>query len=333
MRTHIHARIKAMQRGDVPQGYRKTNVGIIPDDWTVKKLRDIAPLQRGFDLPTQNLVPGQYPVAYSNGVLNFHKDFKVKGPGVFTGRSGTIGKVFYIEEDYWPHNTTLWVTDFKGNDPKFIYYFYRNVNLLRFNAGTSVPTLNRNDVHIADAPLPPFPEQRKIAEILSAWDDAIRLQQELIARKQEQKRGLMQLLLTGAIRVTEMGRISRDALRKRVADIRQGLAPQGYQKTKVGIIPEEWTEQRISKCLTVKYGKEQKGIAEPNGKYPILGTGGVIGQTNAYLYDKPSVLIGRKGTIDKPQFMTTPFWTVDTLFYTQIQQNIACPKWLYYQFW
>lgn len=113
----------------------------------LKRLDQIAPLQRGFDLPDGNLVEGKYPVGYSNGVRKHHNTCMVKGPGVFTGRSGTIGNVFYVETDYWPHNTTLWVTDFKGNYPRYIYYLYSSLHFEKQSAGTGVPTLNRNDIH------------------------------------------------------------------------------------------------------------------------------------------------------------------------------------------
>ena len=85
------------------------------------------------------------------------------------------------------------------------------------------------------------------------------------------------------------------------------------------------------RAVTHSYGKDQKQVIDENGQYPILGTGGIIGRTNKFLYNKPSVLIGRKGTIDKPVYMDTPFWTVDTLFYTEAFENTT-PKWLYYKF-
>lgn len=91
----------------------------------------------------------------------------------------------------------------------------------------------------------------------------------------------------------------------------------------------KWEKKKLKDVSEIKYGKDQKGIACENGKYPILGTGGIMGSTNEFLSDKPSVLIGRKGTIDKPIFMDTPFWTVDTLFYTIVISNVN-PKWLYY---
>lgn len=91
----------------------------------------------------------------------------------------------------------------------------------------------------------------------------------------------------------------------------------------------KWEKKKLNDVAEIKYGKDQKGIACENGQYPILGTGGVMGRTNEFLSDKPSVLIGRKGTIDKPFFIDTPFWTVDTLFYTIVLSNVN-PKWLYY---
>jgi restriction modification system DNA specificity domain protein len=175
----------------------------LPSGWKIVRLEKVAPLQRGYDLPTDNIKEGLYPVVYSNGILRFHNEFKAKAPGVITGRSGTIGKVVYVEEDYWPHNTSLWVTNFYDNNPKFIYYMYINLNLARFSAGSGVPTLNRNDIHAQTIPLPPLDEQEKIAEILSTWDEAINLTINLIENKKQFKKALMQNLLTAKIRFPE----------------------------------------------------------------------------------------------------------------------------------
>lgn len=173
----------------------------LPQNWQKLTVKEIAPLQRGFDLPVKDIKSGDYPVVFSNGSLKKHSEFKAKAPGVITGRSGTIGKVFFIEEDYWPHNTALWVTDFKGNDPKFIYYFYCQLNPSRFSAGSGVPTLNRNDVHSYEALLPPLPEQQRIVTILETWDKAIEKLERKIELKKNVKKGLMQQLLTGTKRL------------------------------------------------------------------------------------------------------------------------------------
>ena len=88
---------------------------------------------------------------------------------------------------------------------------------------------------------------------------------------------------------------------------------------------------KLKDLVKIKYGKNQKKIECENGKYNILGTGGIIGKTNEFLYDKPSVLIGRKGTIDKIQYVDKPFWTIDTLFYTEINEELVMPQYLYYK--
>ena len=185
----------------VPQGYKDSPLGIIPKEWEVKRILDFAPLQRGFDLPTEKIVKGAYPVVYSNGILNFHIEYKAKGPGVVTGRSGTIGKVTYVESDYWPHNTSLWVTDFKGNNPKYVYYVYKYIGLSKFSSGSGVPTLNRNDVHVSKIAIPPIEEQGCIVKVLELWDSTIEKQSELIEKLKLRKRALMQQLLTGKKRL------------------------------------------------------------------------------------------------------------------------------------
>jgi type I restriction enzyme S subunit len=172
------------------------------DEWHEKKIGDIAPLQRGFDLPGRELRNGNYPVVYSNGILNRHVTYKAKAPGVVTGRSGTIGKVIFVEEDYFPHNTTLWVTDFKGNDPKYIYYLYAFLKLERFSTGSGVPTLNRNDVHAYSISIPRTnAEQKAIAQTLSDMDEGIEKLEEQYDKYEAIKQGMMQDLLTGKTRL------------------------------------------------------------------------------------------------------------------------------------
>jgi type I restriction enzyme S subunit len=113
--------------------------------------------------------------------------------------------------------------------------------------------------------------------------------------------------------------------------VEERKVPDGYKMTEVGVIPEDWEEMRLGQVLKVRHGKSQHKVEDKNGEYPILATGGQIGWATDYLYNKPSVLIGRKGTIDKPQYVENPFWTIDTLFYTEITKD-ALPKYIYYYF-
>jgi type I restriction enzyme, S subunit len=134
--------------------------------WEIKKLGDVATLQRGFDLPTQHRVDGEFPLISSSGISDTHHKSAVRGPGVVTGRSGSIGNVFFIEHDFWPLNTVLYVKNFHGNDPRFVHYLLKNFDLKRFASGSGVPTLNRNFVHDELVSVPPLPEQQRVVGIL-----------------------------------------------------------------------------------------------------------------------------------------------------------------------
>ncbi|EOY5725458.1 restriction endonuclease subunit S [Enterobacter kobei] len=183
------------------KGYKKSELGDIPEDWDISTIGKIAPLQRGFDLPSSARKEGVYPVVYSNGIINYHNTFQVKGPGVITGRSGTIGKVHYVTDDYWPHNTSLWVTKFNNANVKFIYYLYIYIGFERFSSGSGVPTLNRNDAHDYLVLVPPMEEQTAIAAILSDMDMDIQTLQQRLDKTRQLKQGMMQELLTGKTRL------------------------------------------------------------------------------------------------------------------------------------
>ena len=110
-------------------------------------LGDLVEFQRGYDLPKSKLVEGKYPVQSSNGILGYHNEYKVEGPGITIGRSGTVGNPHLIRENFFPHNTSLFVKDFKGNDIEYIYYFLQYLDLGNQKSGSGVPTMNRNHLH------------------------------------------------------------------------------------------------------------------------------------------------------------------------------------------
>jgi type I restriction enzyme S subunit len=144
-------------------------------EWKVKKLGDVINLKRGYDLPNSKRTIGEYPIISSSGITDYHNEYMKKPPGVITGRYGTIGKVFYTEQPYWPLNTTLYVTDFFGNDSKFIYYFLQSFDFEKFNDKSTVPGINRNHLHTEIVNIPTLPEQNAIAYILSSLDDKLDL--------------------------------------------------------------------------------------------------------------------------------------------------------------
>ena len=140
-------------------------------EWKERPLGEVATLQRGFDLPTGDRVPGNVPVISSSGYEGTHNAPACRGPGVVTGRSGTIGRVLYVEDDYWPLNTTLYVRDFHGNNPRFVAHLLRELRLEKYAAATSVPSLNRNFVHPILVRIPPPEEQARLAELLDHYQN------------------------------------------------------------------------------------------------------------------------------------------------------------------
>ncbi len=132
--------------------------------WRKYKFGEVAKLQRGHDLPTDQRKTGDVAVCGANGICGSHSKAMYNGPGVITGRSGTIGEIYFVEKAYWPLNTTLFVKEFYGNNPKFVYHLLKSLNCKRFSAGSAVPTLNRNDIHSIEVYVPEPTEQTEIAD-------------------------------------------------------------------------------------------------------------------------------------------------------------------------
>ena len=191
-----------MMQGGCPKGYKQTEVGVIPEDWDARLLGKVITLQRGYDLPCRLRKPGTVPIVTSSGIGETHSEPKVAGPGVVTGRYGTIGDVFYVCENFWPLNTTLYVRNFQGNDPRYVSYLLRTIDFHSHSGKSGVPGVNRNDLHEIVVPHPPTKaEQEAIAEALSDADALIESLEQLIAKKRQVKQGAMQELLTGKRRL------------------------------------------------------------------------------------------------------------------------------------
>lgn len=142
--------------------------------WETIPLGDFLTLKRGYDLPTKHRTRGDVPIVSSSGITGSHNEAKVEGPGVITGRYGTLGEVFYVTQDYWPLNTALYVRDFKGNDPRFTAYFLKRVLTGTTSDKAAVPGVNRNDLHARKVTVTrDLGLQSKIVVVLAAYDDLI----------------------------------------------------------------------------------------------------------------------------------------------------------------
>ena len=144
-------------------------------EWEQRKLGEICTFQRGHDLPKTKMIAGDYPVAGSNSIIGYHNSYTTNGPSLTIGRSGNIGTPYFYENKFWAHNTVLYVKEFIGSVPKYLYYLLKTIDFSQYNAGSAVPTLNRNHIYEHIVSVPPLPEQHAIAEVLSSLDDKIDL--------------------------------------------------------------------------------------------------------------------------------------------------------------
>ena len=143
--------------------------------WIKCTLGDVLNFRRGYDLPHSEMRNGSIPVAGSNGIIGYHDTATDITPVITIGRSGNVGTP-YIYNTAWAHNTTLYVDDFKGNDPLYLFYLIKTLPLSSFGGGSAVPTLNRNHIHpLIINHCPDIKEQKRIASLLKSFDDKIEL--------------------------------------------------------------------------------------------------------------------------------------------------------------
>jgi type I restriction enzyme S subunit len=173
----------------------------VPKDWNVGRLDDVLIFQRGFDLPKTKRTPGQYPLIAASGKDGTHNEAMVKGPGVTTGRSGRLGIVTFIRDDFWPLNTTLWVKELKKTTAYHAYYFLKEVDLEIYNAGSAVPTLNRNHIHNMTVVIPTMDIIDQFTSEVKALYDK-KYQNDLLSKALESLRNtLLPKLLSGELKL------------------------------------------------------------------------------------------------------------------------------------
>ena len=234
-------------------------------EWRDVSLGEVIELKRGYDLPQKDRRPGEVPLVSSSGVTDHHVVAMAKGPGVVTGRYGTLGQVFYIREDFWPLNTTLYVRDFKGNDPRFISYFLSSLDFLAYSDKAAVPGLNRNHLHQARVHLPAdVGEQRAIARILGMLDDKIELNRRMIETLEAMARSLFKSWFVDfdPVRAKVEGR--DPGLPKSLA----ALFPDSFVDSELGEIPRGWQTKSIGDLADVVGG------TTPSTKEPSYWEGG-----------------------------------------------------------
>ena len=312
---------------DVPFGYKWNDIGVIPRDWSVEAISSVADVKTGpfgSALHERDYVDDGTPIITvehlsEHGIIHHNlplisdvdrsrlKSYGLRAGDIVFSRVGSVDRNSLVseEEDGWLFSGRLLRVRTSDNTiypPYLSYHFHSEPFKSRVRGvavGQTMASLNTQILKAVRVVLPTTPEQRAIAEALSDMDGLLGALEALIAKKRAIKQAAMQQLLTG--------------------------------KTRLPGFSGKWETKRLGEALTICHGKNQREVAVADGPFPILATGGQIGTASRPLFDEPSVLIGRKGTINQPQYMEAPFWTVDTLFYCSMKDGNNA-KFFYYRF-
>jgi type I restriction enzyme S subunit len=267
---------------DMQLSYKRTDVGVIPDEWESTLLGKVVSLRRGHDLTERQRRQGPVPVMGSAGQNGYHDTAIAKGPGVVIGRSGSsYGQAHFCRDDYWPHNTALYVTDFQGNDPKYVFYFLKGFDFRSHNSGGAQQSLNRNFIAPLAVTLPPLPEQLAIAKVLGDADRLIVALEALIAKKRDIKQGAMQELLIGRRRLPGFqGKWLERPLLECVS-IRIGqVDPKQEPYKSMLLVGPEHIEEATGRMFAPQTAAEQRAIS---GKYQFARGDIIYGKINPHL--------------------------------------------------
>ena len=248
------------------------------DEWKEVRLGDLLNFRRGHDLPKKSMLDGEIPVVGSNGIIGFHNVSTTKAPCLTIGRSGNIGNPYYINKKSWAHNTTLYVDDFKNNDPKYLYYLLKTLNLGYYGGGSAVPTLNRNHIHpVLVNSTCNIAEQKTIAATLSCLDDKIELNNRINKTLEEISQAIFKSWFVdfepftdGEFKDSELGRIPkgwRVGILSDIAEITMGQSPRGssYNENKEGVVFYQGRTDFGKRYPTIRlYTTEPKRMAAKN---------------------------------------------------------------------
>jgi type I restriction enzyme, S subunit len=247
------------------------------DEWIKTTIGRQATLQRGIDITRAEQRSGTVPVISSGGVSSYHDTPAVSGPGVILGRKGVVGSVYFVRSDYWPHDTTLWVKDFHGNNRRFVYYFFKWMapRIATMDVGSANPTLNRNHVHPIEIRWPSLPEQNAIAGILGALDDRIALNRQLNETLEAMARALFKSWF-----------VDFDPVRAKVEGRDPGL-PQSitnlfsphFADSELGEIPDGWKVEVLESVLSELEtgGRPKGGVSSYREGVPSIGAESIVG--------------------------------------------------------
>ncbi|MGJ7492881.1 restriction endonuclease subunit S [Variovorax sp. ZT4R33] len=285
-------------------------------EWFETTIGEQATLQRGFDITKAAQRAGSVPVVSSAGISSRHDTAMVKGPGVVLGRKGVVGSVHYISEDYWPHDTTLWVKNFHGNDELFVYYFFlaHARDLSALDVGSANPTLNRNHVHPIPTRWPPLREQIEVGGFLGTLDDRIALLRETNTTLEAIAQALFKSWFVDfdPVRAKQQG-IALAGMDEATA----ALFPNSFEESELGLVPQGWTVGTLQDLLVLQRGFDLPSQNRIPGAYPIIAASGPSGTHVVPMAKGPGVVTGRSGLLGRVFLELEDHWPLNTTLWVK----------------
>ena len=216
--------------------------------WEEIRLGEVLNFRRGHDLPKKEMIEGEYPVVGSNGIIGYHNEYTTEAPCLTIGRSGNIGNPYIFNQKCWAHNTTLYIDDYKGNNPEFIYYLLKTMNLAHYGGGSAVPTLNRNHIHPIEIKFPKdIEEQKAIAHILSTLDEKIETNNQINKTLEKMAQTIFKHWFVDFEFPNEDGEPYKTSGGEMV-------------ESELGMIPKGWEVVELGEIVEVKNGYSYKGV-------------------------------------------------------------------------
>lgn len=261
-------------------------------NWKVENIAKLANGKKAKDISSDAL----YPIYGGNGIMGYSNVHNASNV-VIVGRVGAYcGSVHYSKEKCWISDNAISAMAKDKNSTEYLYYLLSSLNLNRHHIGGAQPLMTQGIINSIDIPKHSNSEQKKIAAVLSSLDDKIETNRKINARLEELAKAIFKSWFID-------------------------FEPFGGKR------PADWTECKLEELLTVRYGKDHKYLAD--GIFPVYGSGGIMRYAEKYLYDKESVLIPRKGSLNNIYYIDDPFWSVDTMFFTEMKKdNLA--KYIYF---
>ena len=261
------------------------------------------------------------PVFGSNGLIGQASESNSPPNTIVIGRVGSYcGSVHFSREACWVTDNAIRATAKGENDPSFLHYLLKQLNLNNWRSGSGQPLINQTTLNAIETQIPCPREQRAISGIVGALDDRITLLRETNATLETIAQALFKSWFVDfdPVRAKMEGRTPEG-----MDEATAALFPDGFETSELGEVPRGWQPIRLDSFLELAYGKALKAENRNPGPVPVYGSGGVTGWHDTPLIDSPSIIVGRKGTVGSLYWESRPFYPIDTVFYVKAKRPLT----------